>query len=93
MNANAFLREALFGKKSINPYVHCHSPILVEDSSTLLGRVISKLRVYPKSEVDDVIDNDLILIWSDDKRVITGADILGRLLRGIALRDIARVKS
>ena len=92
MNANAFLREALFGEKAINPYVHCHSPILVEDSSTLLGRVISKLRVYPKSEVDDVIDNDLILIWSDEKRVITGADILGRLLRGIALRDIARVK-
>lgn len=93
MNANAFLREALFGEKVINPYIHCHRPILVKDSSTLLGRVISKLMVYPKSEVDDVIDNDLILIWSDEKRVITGADILGRLLRGIALRDIAKVKT
>jgi len=50
------------------------------------------LRVYPKSEVDDVIDNDLVLIWSDERRVITGADILGRLLRGIAYRDIANVK-
>jgi len=38
--------------------------------------------------VDDVIDDDLILIWFKEKRVITGADILGRLLRGIALRDI-----
>ena len=93
MNANGFLREALFGEKAINPYIHCHRPILVKDSSTLLGRVLSKLRVYPKSEVDDVIDNDLILIWSDEKRVITGTDILGRLLRGIALRDIAKVKA
>lgn len=88
LNANAFLREALFGKGAINPYIYCHRPIIVRDSSTLLGKVLSRLRVDATSEVDDVIDDDLILIWSDDKRVITGADILGRLLRGIALRDI-----
>jgi citrate lyase synthetase len=50
--------------------------------------VIARLRVQTDSEADDVIDDDLILIWSDEKRVITGSDILGRLLRGIALRDI-----
>jgi hypothetical protein len=27
-------------------------------------------------------------IMADEKRVISGADILGRLLRGIALQDI-----
>ena len=27
------------------------------------------------------------LIWSDHKRVITGTDILGRLLRGISNRE------
>ena len=88
LNANAFLRDALFGEGSVNPYVYCHRPIIVQDPHTLLGKVISKLRVYPESVVDDVIDNDLILIWSTEKRVITGADILGRLLRGITLRDI-----
>ena len=90
MNANAFLREAVFGEGPINPYVYCHRPIIVKDEKTLLGRVLSNLRVYPKSEIDDVVDNDLILIWSEEKRVITGADILGRLLRGIALRDIGQ---
>jgi metal transporter CNNM len=31
-----------------------------------------------------VVDEDLILLWTDaEKRIITGADILGRLLRGI----------
>jgi len=88
LNANAFLRAALFNDGPVNPYVHCHRPILVKDSSTLLGKVLSSLRVYPKSEVDDVVDDDLILVWSKEKRVITGADILGRLLRGIVLRDI-----
>jgi len=89
LNANAFLREVLFGDKPFNPYIFCHRPIIIEDSSTLLGKVLSRLKVYPKSEVDDVIDEDLILIWSKEKRVITGTDILGRLLRGIALRDIS----
>ena len=90
LNANAFLREALFGSGPINPYVYCHRPIIVEDPSTLLGKVLSRLKVYPASAVDDVIDEDMILIWSEEKRVITGADILGRLLRGIALRDIGQ---
>jgi metal transporter CNNM len=88
LNANAFLRKALFDSGPINPYIYCHRPIIVKDSNTLLGKVLSRLQVNPKSEADDVVDNDLILIWSNEKRVITGADILGRLLRGIAIRDI-----
>jgi len=88
LNANAFLREALFSQESVNPYAFCHRPIIVTDPKTLLGKVVAKLKVYPKSDIDDVVDDDLILIWSSDKRVITGADILGRLLRGIAMRDI-----
>lgn len=87
LNANAFLRDVIFGEKPINPNVYCHHPIIITDPSTLLGKVISKLRVYPKSGTDDVIDDDLILMWSKEKRVITGADVLGRLLRGIAIRD------
>ena len=86
LNANAFLRATLFGKGQVNPYAYCHRPILIEDASTQLGKVLSGLRVYPVSESDDVVDNDLILLWAKEKRVITGADILGRLLRGIVLR-------
>ena len=88
LNADDFLREALFGKEVINPYIYCHRPIIVRDSGTLLGNVLSRLTVHAKSDVDDVIDHDLILLWSNEKRVITGADILGQLLRGIALRDV-----
>ena len=88
LNADDFLREALFGKEAINPKNYCHRPIIVRDSGTLLGKVLSRLTVHAKSEIDDVIDHDLILLWSDEKRVITGADILGQLLRGIALRDV-----
>jgi metal transporter CNNM len=34
-----------------------------------------------------VIDQDLILVWGKQRRIITGADILGRLLRGIVTRE------
>jgi len=39
--------------------------------------------VEPRHAEDDVVDEDIILLWGDEKRIITGADILGRLLRGI----------
>jgi len=41
LNANAFLRKCLLSTEAINPYVYCHRPILVKDSSTLLGKVLS----------------------------------------------------
>ena len=36
---------------------------------------------------DDVIDEDIILLWGEEKKVITGSDILGRLLRGIVRNE------
>ncbi len=87
LNANNFLRECLFKKGSINPYAYCHRPIKITDSNTLVGEVLSKLKVEAKSEADNVVDDDLILFWSNEKRIITGANILGRLLHGIVLRS------
>jgi hypothetical protein len=55
---------------------------------TPLGEVIGRMRVNPKHPEDDVIDNDLILVWAAQKRIITGADLLGRLLRGISTREV-----
>jgi len=86
INADLFLRDALFGVEPFRPYSYCHRPIVVSDASTPLGEVIQKLRVHPEHTEDDVIDNDLILCWNAEKRIITGADLLGRLLRGIAGR-------
>ena len=88
LNANAFLRAVLFEQARAVPTRFCHRPIVVTDPSVLLGNVLACLRVRPKVDDDDVIEEDLILLWADVKRVITGADLLGRLLRGIALREV-----
>jgi hypothetical protein len=32
---------------------------------------------------DGVIDRDVLLVWGENKRIITGADIFGLLLKGM----------
>jgi metal transporter CNNM len=55
-----------------------------------LGDVIGQMKVVQQRPEDDVIENDLILVWGVRKRIITGSDLLGRLLRGIATVEPAR---
>lgn len=83
LNADRFIRSILFASDSFNPYWHCHRPIIIKDEQATLGQVIPRLKVNPEHSDDDVIDEDIILFWGEEKKVITGSDILGRLLRGI----------
>jgi len=84
LDAHHFLRDALFGELSSDPTAYWHRPIMVREMKTRLGEVIGRMKVAPERPGDDVIEHDLILVWGEQKRVITGADLLGRLLRGIA---------
>jgi metal transporter CNNM len=90
LEADHFLRDSLFNAKSVDAEIHWHRPIIVTDMSTPLGGVIGRMKVKRKHPEDDVIDNDLILVWGEQKRIITGADLLGRLLRGIVTQDAHR---
>jgi len=83
LNADKMVRDALFNQIHFNPYQHCHRPIVVEDGLVPLGKVIPRFQVNPAHSGDDVIDEDIILLWGEQRKVITGSDILGRLLRGI----------
>ncbi|MGM0414753.1 MAG: DUF21 domain-containing protein [Bacillota bacterium] len=83
LKSDEFIRDALFNNNKFNPYRHCHRPIIIRDEMTSLDQVIPKLKVNPEHNQDDVVDEDIILLWSEEKKVITGSDILGRLLRGI----------
>lgn len=83
LNADGFLRDILLGDGSASPLSRCHRPIIVRDEGTQLGQTIPKLTVAPNRPEDDVVDDDIIVVWSNGRRIITGADLLGRLLRGI----------
>jgi metal transporter CNNM len=86
LNVSEFTRAALYGDEPFDPHRHCHRPIVVRDHSTTLGDVIGRLkrrRVAEGAAPDAVIENDVVLIWLERRRIITGSDILGRLLTGI----------
>jgi metal transporter CNNM len=88
LDAHHFLRDTLFEPAAPKPEAYWHRPIVVSDARTCLGDVIGRMKVSPEHPEDDVVDNDLILVWEpQQKRIITGADLLGRLLRGITTRE------
>ena len=90
LDADGFLRDALWQPVGISPLKYCHKPLFVTNPETNLGRAISKLRVKNYDEGDDVIDHDVILLWMPDyKGILTGADILGQLLKGISQKTEA----
>ena len=84
LDAHHFLRDALFNELVSDPTAYWHRPIIVRDMKARLGDVIGQMKVVQQRPDDDVIENDLILVWGTRKRIITGSDLLGRLLRGIA---------
>jgi metal transporter CNNM len=90
IDSDEFIRDALFNSDSFNPYRHLHRPIIEKKGQTMIGDILSLLKVKPRHSEDDVVDYDVILLWDAEKRVITGADVLGRLLRGI-VRNPAKV--
>ncbi len=84
LDADAFLRSLLPNASGGEAYQHCHRPIVVTDPQSPLGHIIGVLKKGMDAKSDAAIDKDIVLLWTrDDKRVITGADLLGRLLRGI----------
>jgi metal transporter CNNM len=86
LETESFLYAALT-QENPNPYAFCHRPIVVFDPDTTLDSILSEFVVEAENTEDQVIDRDVALFWSDDnKRIITGADILGRLLHGIVRR-------
>ncbi|MDA3945402.1 MAG: DUF21 domain-containing protein [Helicobacteraceae bacterium] len=86
MDADGFINAALFESDTFKPMEHCHRPMIISNMDSTLGDVLPGLQVDSEHTEDDVIDKDIILIWGDDRRIITGADVLGRLLRGIVAK-------
>ncbi len=90
LDADGFLRSALWDEQRVNIFNFCFRPILVQDPEYLLENVLGKFEYQPEHPEDDVIDKDVIIVWTKDaKRIITGSDILGRLMRGISRKAIS----
>ncbi len=84
LDADSYLRHVMFDVETLDGYAHCHRPIVVTNPTNPLGHIIGSLKEGMGEADDMAIDKDIVLLWTEDhKQVITGADLLGRLLRGI----------
>jgi metal transporter CNNM len=91
VNAPWVLRRALFSAAPLDALEVCRRPVVTHDPAAPLDGLLQQLKARGRHASDDVIDVDLILLWSPGaRRIITGSDLLGRLLRGIARRRSGR---
>jgi len=84
LDADGFIRSELSGNNSDGIEKYCHIPLIVNDEKINLDILLKSLKSKTAIDSDIPIDTDVILFWTTEhKRIITGADILGRLLKGI----------
>lgn len=88
LNVDDFTRAALYGERPFRPYEYCHRPVVVRDPETTLGDVIRQLKRRPDGQ-GEIIEHDVVLIWLEQPRIITGSDLLGLLLTGIGTSKYA----
>ncbi|MBA6350968.1 MULTISPECIES: DUF21 domain-containing protein [unclassified Colwellia] len=95
LDADGFVRATTQENNPIDPYEFCHRPVIIRDPKCTLGEAMNKLKSVHDAEPtsDDVLHTDAIIVWTDlPHRIITGADILGRLLKGIGQAQNISVK-
>lgn len=84
LDADGFIRTTLFCNECKSIVDFCHAPLVVYDKKTNLGEVLKKLRGEIDIINDMPIEKDIVLYWTPSlKKIITGADIFGRLLKGM----------
>lgn len=91
LDADAALRGAVFERpENYDMYDYCRRPLVIYDTNQTIAEVIGYLRSQRKLDGPDdaAIDYDVVLIWTENPRIITGADILGKLLRGIIAQKV-----
>jgi metal transporter CNNM len=87
LDTTKFLSDYFVNGDGADVYEFCHRPIIVTEEDTHLDSVLGEFVVEAEHHEDIVVDRDVVLFWTDTtKRIITGADIFGLLLKGIAKR-------
>jgi metal transporter CNNM len=84
MNVASLIKDMFFKKNKINMIEYCYRPIIVTDHGATLGQIIKDFKVtFDREQVKSC---NLVLFWTkEEKRIITGTDLLKRLLKGTAV--------
>ena len=84
LDSDGFIRSELFCNECEGIEKYCHIPLVINEENSNLGEIIKGLKHKIDINSDEPIEKDIVILWgSNTKRIITGADIFGRLLKGI----------
>lgn len=91
LDTTNFLSANYCNDSNVDIYKHCHRPVIIKDNEAHLDEVLGQFVVEAEHSSDHVVDRDVIIYWTGDiRRIVTGADIFGRLLKGIAKREMKK---
>lgn len=91
LDTSNFLSANYSDDSNVDIYQHCHRPVIIKDDDAHLDQVLGQFVVEAEHSGDHVVDRDVIIYWTEDtRRIVTGADIFGRLLKGIAKREFKK---
>ena len=74
LDADDFLRTVVFQRTLVNPYDFCHRPVIVanlEDLASACDHLAGPHRSHT-----GIIENDMLLVWNTQPRLVTRADLL-----------------
>lgn len=80
LNKLRFLTDFLKGEDETRLEEYCHEPVIIRNRERVLGKVLNQM--IEDDSPGSSIHQDVILLWDDPPKIVTGSDILRRLLRG-----------
>lgn len=84
LDADGYIRSIISTDQSKDIRLYCHRPLLIKDINTDLATLLNLFRGNLDRSEDIPLHKDIALLWGEDqKKIITGADVLGKLLQGI----------
>ena len=72
LDADEFLRAALLDSEEVDIFTYCHRPLVVQDNEVSMGEVIGRLKSWKNHGSDNIIENDIVLLWGLKRRLSPG---------------------
>ena len=83
LDADSALKDSFFPEVSVGLRNYIRMPVIVTDETSTLGEAMKQFKVDDEQLRRDTFHVNVILVWGKSKRIITGKEILARLLRDI----------
>lgn len=85
LDADGLLPQPLLEAAETTPLEFDHPPVVIRNRNAPLATGLFRLHMSPDSDYH-LVDHYIVFFSDEHRRIMTGADILGRLLRGVVPR-------